>query len=220
MNMRTAYALILSVAFAAAASAQDAPAGPKRSRGILVSYSYSTGSALEGTRFGFSGLGIEFQDRWASHHLGISGFALGVRKDEPHTTETGYAVTARTFRELRPASRLHLSLGAGAEWTLPASGMAAASFTYDGQGSVLSWQRGYVLTNTSTPLVPHDNGRLNLLLDARVERMFGHIPLFAAVQARPVTFGTDTFSSQTGIISTSERRGLVLSFVVGMGFGF
>lgn len=218
--MRTKLALALLAITLAPAFAwshdekKDKPHGPNS---FLVVFSHSRGSILEGTDFRISGFGLEYEDRWAGRLLGLSGYSLGARKDDLYVDNSGYSLNAKFFTSIGLAKRTSLSLGAGAEWSIPSRSYSASRYDYDSKGNLESWERTFPKPNAWAPHGSHANSTLNPMFEVRVTRSVGRFPLFVGAQARPMFFGTDTYTARTNSFTRTDERKWVFSVVAGFG---
>jgi hypothetical protein len=187
---------------------------------FLLSANYTAGSVMEGTSFRIIGATMEYEDQWSKNLLGVSGYAVGFRKDDLPVDGAGYALTARLFHAAPLARRTSVLFGAGAEWIIPSNSYSVAKYSYDADGELESWQRTFVRTNSWAPHGTRRNSRWNPVVDVRLQQRWKGFQFFGGTQVRPMIFGTDTYTARNNSFRLSEERRLVFTYFAGFGYGF
>ncbi|KKT82021.1 MAG: hypothetical protein A3B99_02195 [Candidatus Yanofskybacteria bacterium RIFCSPHIGHO2_02_FULL_44_12b] len=187
--------------------------------GSYIKLSFSQKNrTIAGLGYDMAGLEISFEKYLKNNCLGLSGWSIGLRKDEFIYLESGYLLNLRVFRNQK-AGPVDAKLGIGAEWGAPPLTFDRTRFEFRDH-ELVSYKHVHIIRNSKIPRIGTvRDGVLYGFIEGAISKRKGPFLLEAGVRGNAIRFGIDVFHLKDDRLThtSTDKLLIVPAYFVSLG---
>jgi|SRR3989344_832719 len=190
--------------------------------GIYIKFNISQS---QGNIYGFdykaTSRGISLDKYFLKNRIGVPGWSIGYRKEEPSSIETGHLMSLSAFHTFGGDIQW-FKVGAGVEWGIPSFAYYKTLNKYDENDDIVSSKHIFLYRNSEIPnklLKLEGSGSKYMIIETSVYKRWKIIIVEAGSRFSFMKFGVDeySFENKNYTFNLSDHRRVVPTLFISAG---